>query len=77
MFDSGGPDNVQLCLIISELSLEFGLHMEPPVDLVEEEKDRRRILFWAIYAQERARECMIRYVADRSGRSPLDSSLAS
>lgn len=53
MFDSGGPDLVPIFPIIVELAQYCKLHQEPNPSLPIEEQDRRRILFWSIYNQEK------------------------
>lgn len=56
IYDWGGPDHVQLTPIIGEMAMAVDLHKQPPVHLPLEEKDRRRLLFWGIYAMDRAGE---------------------
>lgn len=54
IYDWGGIDHVSITPIVGELVMATELHRQPPANLSDEEKNRRRLLFWGIYSMDRA-----------------------
>ncbi|KAL1406729.1 hypothetical protein Q8F55_006133 [Vanrija albida] len=54
IYDWGGPDHPQLTPAVAQVTLAIGLQHEPPAHLSEQEKERRRLLFWGVYCMDRA-----------------------
>ncbi|KAL1407849.1 hypothetical protein Q8F55_007285 [Vanrija albida] len=53
LYDWGGVDLVRLTPMISKLALAVGLHRDPAARHTQQEKDRRRVLFWCVYSLDR------------------------
>lgn len=70
IYDWGGPDHPQLTPMVAQVTLAIGLQHEPPAHLSEQEKERRRLLFWGVYCMDRAGEWARLITAHFSGWKP-------